>query len=162
GYLLKGTNGATLPPKMRRVAERRRALPAQIAARSTALLKAIAPVSGTQGRPTLVAGQPRYLLPELIAGHSHGQRFLCPHNGLSGLRVAVGTSGRRNTSRLALHLRHSPGASSDLRTLEIPAYQIEGDGTLAFRFPPIERSANHWFYFVADSPDGAPGDAISL
>jgi hypothetical protein len=126
------------------------------------LLKALAPVSGTRGRPTLVSGQPRYLLPELIAGHSHGQRFLCPHDGLSGLRIAIATLGRRNTSRLALHLRHSPGAVNDIHTLEIPAYQITTDGMLAFRFPPIERSANKWFYFVADSPNAAPGDALTL
>ena len=33
---------------------------------------------------------------------------------------------------------------------------------LAFRFTPIPDSANRWFYFVAESPDGAPGDAVTL
>jgi hypothetical protein len=34
--------------------------------------------------------------------------------------------------------------------------------TVAFRFPPIPDSAGRWFYFVADSPDAVPGDAVSL
>ena len=33
---------------------------------------------------------------------------------------------------------------------------------MAFRFPPIPDSGMRWFYFVADSPDAVPGDAISL
>ena len=44
--------------------------------------------------------------------------------------------------------------------------RVVGDSTerivLAFRFTPIPDSANRWFYFVAESPDGAPGDAITL
>jgi GT2 family glycosyltransferase len=162
GYLLTRANGAEIPPNIRKTAQRRRALPAQIATRSSALIKAIAPVSGSRARPKLVAGQPRYLLPELIAGHSHGQRFLSHHDDLSGLRVMVSTHGRRNTGRLALHLRASPGAGRDIHTLEIDLHQISRDGMVAFRFPPIRDSASRWFYFVADSPDGAPGDAVSL
>ncbi len=161
-YLLKSTHGSVLPPKLEKLAAKRRSLPAQLMARSSALVRAIAPVSGSRAHPAMVRGQSRFTLPELIAGHSHGQRFLCPRNELSGLRIEVGTLGRRNTCRISLHLRSNPGATADLHTLEIPTHQLKDHQTIAFRFPPIKDSANIWFYFVAESPDGAPGDAITL
>jgi hypothetical protein len=76
--------------------------------------------------------------------------------------VQLSTFGRRNTCRLTLHLRLNPGATSDLRTLELPTHQIKDNQGMAFRFPPVKDSANRWFYFVAESPGGAPGDAITL
>src|SRR5207237_8530744 len=82
--------------------------------------------------------------------------------GRSGVRVAVATFGRPNTCQLALHLRSNPAATSDLHTLEMPAYRLAEDSMVAFRFPPLANSANKWFYFVAESPDGAPGDAVSF
>ena len=79
---------------------------------------AVAPGVGTNGKAR-GSDEP---LAELIAGHSHGQRFFCPYDGLSGVRVQIGTFGRRNTCRLALHLRSNPGAGGDLRTLEVPTH----------------------------------------
>jgi hypothetical protein len=104
----------------------------------------------------------RFALPELIAGHSQGQRFYSAHNGLSGIQVAVSTMARRNTSRLVLHIRTHPGGSSDIHSVNLPTHELKDGQTVAFRFPPIPDSANRWFYFVADSPDAVPGDAISL
>jgi hypothetical protein len=78
------------------------------------------------------------------------------------LRLEVGTFGRRNTCRVILHLRSNPGAATDLRTLEVPAHALRDGHALLFRFEPIRDSANRWFYFVADSPDAAPGDAVTF
>ena len=119
-------------------------------------------MKGSRTRPALLNGQRRFALPELISGHSHGQRFLSPYNGLSGVRVEVGTFGRRNTCRLALHLRSNPGAGVDLRTLEIPMHMLKDGQPIVFRFEPLEDSENRWLYFVAELPDGAPGDAVTL
>jgi hypothetical protein len=101
-------------------------------------------------------------LPELVEGRSHGQRFLCPRDGLSGIRVEVGTFGRRNTSELVLHLRTHPGAPHDLYALRVAAHKLRDGETLTMRFPPIRPSANRWLYFVAESPDGVPGDSVTL
>jgi len=161
-YLLKTPNGSALPPKLEKLAAKRRTAPAQLVARSSALIKAIAPISGSRARPSIIQSQPRIALPELIAGHSHGQRFLCPRNGLSGLRIEVNAFGRRNTCRLAIYLRSNPGATADVHSLEVPTHPLKDNQAIAFRFPPIKDSANRWFYFVAESPDGAPGDAITL
>jgi hypothetical protein len=76
--------------------------------------------------------------------------------------VRVETFGRRNTSRLFLRLRDNPGASTDLFHIEIPTHNLSQGQLLALRFPPIPDSAGRSFYFVAESPDGVPGDAISL
>ena len=165
GYVIpvgqNGSDGRGAPgfekPRMKR-----RGLASQVAARSAELLRALAPVKGSRARPVVVGGHKRFALPELIAGHSHGQRFMCPRPGLAGVRVAVNTFGRRNTSRLVLHLQTSPAARSDLYTLEVPTHTLKDGDMLAFRFPPMADSEGRWFYFVAESPDGVPGDAVSL
>jgi hypothetical protein len=113
-------------------------------------------------RTSKVTGRKCIALSELTEGHSHGQRFLSPRNGLSGIRVEIGTFGRRNTSRLVLHLRAHPAAATDLYTLEVPVHNISDGQPLLFRFPPISDSWNRWFYLVAECPDGVPGDAVTL
>jgi hypothetical protein len=110
----------------------------------------------------VVNGASRFALPELVAGHSQGERFRSDHNGLSGITVAVATHGRRNTSRLVLHIRMNPGSGNDIFSVDLPTHTLREGQALAFRFPPIPDSANRWFYFVADSPDAVEGDSISL
>jgi hypothetical protein len=44
----------------------------------------------------------------------------------------------------------------------VPAYRLEDGATVLFKFAPIADSAGKWFFFVADSPDGVPGDAVTL
>lgn len=151
-----------LTPKLERLYAKRRGLPSRLVARSVALVKDVLPVKASPTRPIFTGAEARVALPELVEGRSHGQRFLCPHEGLSGVRVEVGTFGRRNTSQLALHLRTNPGASSDLHTLKVPTHRLRDGQSLTLRFPRIPDSANRWFYFVAQSPDGVPGDAVTL
>lgn len=157
GYLITDTWDKKLPSKLEPVYGKRRSLPAQLGAKSRGLLRLL---SGK--RSVAVDGQMRVALPELVAGHSHGQRFLCPHNGLSGIVVAPTTFKRKNTSRVVLHIRTNPGASADIHSVNLPAHELKEAQPLAFRFPPIPDSAGRWFYFVIDSPDGVAGDAVSL
>src|SRR5207244_7205868 len=102
----------------------------------------LVPLHGGASRPALVNGRNRFLLSELIAGHSHGQGFWCPNGGLSGVRLAVFAYGRRNTCGLVLHLRTSPASLTDIYTLELSAYNLGDESMLAFRFPPLADSAN--------------------
>lgn len=141
--------------KLQSMHTRRRSIGAQVRARTQELVRSIgAGVGGALG------GQ--LALPELIVGHSLAQRFYVRENGLSGVRVEVATFGRRNTSRLFLRLRDNPGAASDIYQVEIPTHGLRDGQTLALRFPPIANSASRWLYFVAESPDGVTGDAITL
>jgi GT2 family glycosyltransferase len=153
GYLVTDSWDRKLPARLATVHASRRRLSAQVTARSRGLLRAFA--------PTRISPR-RYPLTELVAGHSQGQRFLSKQNGLSGIVVVPALFGRSNTSRLVLHIRTNPGASSDLHSLNLPAHNLKEGQALAFRFPPIPDSANRWFYFIADSPDGVPGDAVTL
>ncbi|HET6313631.1 MAG TPA: glycosyltransferase, partial [Chloroflexia bacterium] len=141
--------------KLQATHDRRRAAPAQVRARARELLRG---VKGAVGAPLGVGVQ----LPELVTGHSLGQRFYVPENGLSGVSVQVETFGRRNTSRLFLRLRDNPGAGGDIYHIEIPAHDLSQAQVLTLRFPPLRDSAGRSFYFLAESPDGVPGDAISL
>lgn len=155
-----GTDGlyATSPEvarKIQLVHDRRRTLRAQVAARTMEVIRG---VRGAVSAP--LAGELE--LPELVIGHSIGQRFYSQQNGLSGVRVQVETFGRRNTSRLFLRLRHSPGATYDIYQIEIPSHNLRDGQVLTLRFPPVPDSAGRWFYFLAETPDGVPGDAISL
>jgi len=162
GYVITEPWDKKLPPTLARVYGKRRRLTAQIGARSAGLLRALTPTTGSRARPVAVDGQMRFALPELISGHSQGQRFYSQHNGLSGIQVVVSTMSRRNTSRLVLHIRTNPGGTADIYSVNLPTHDLKESQALAFRFPPIPDSANRWFYFVADSPDAVPGDAISL
>jgi GT2 family glycosyltransferase len=155
GYLVTDSWDRKLPAQLQKVHSKRRGLPGQVGARSRGILKAISPARKKRQ-------QARYLLPELVAGQSHGQRFLATHNGLSGIVVVPSTLGRSNTSRLVLHIRTNPGASGDLHSVNLPTHSLQEGQALAFRFPPIPNSAHRWFYFIADSPDGVPGDAVTL
>lgn len=161
-FTLDDAEGRELPSRLASVAVKRRTPAAQLAARSRALIKELAPMRGSRARPAPVNGQLRYALPELVKGHSHGQRFLCPEDGLSGVRLTVGTFGRHNSSRLALYLRAHPNATSSLYSMELPAYKLKDGMSLPLRFPAIPDSRNRWFYIVAESPDGVPGDAVTL
>ncbi|MEO8288343.1 MAG: glycosyltransferase [Chloroflexota bacterium] len=162
GYVVPDTWDKKLPAKLEPVYGKRRKLTAQIGARTSGLLRVLAPRAGSRMRPVSVDGQMRYALPELIFGHSQGQRFYSTQNGLSGIRFVISTFGRRNMSRLVLHIRPNPGGSYDIYSVNLPTHSFKDGQTVAFRFPPIADSANRWFYFVADSPDAVPGDAISL
>ena len=154
GYLITNSWDRKLPARLEKIYGSRRRLPAQVGARSRGLLRAL-----TLKR---TAPQRRYPLTELVAGRSHGQRFLSKRNGLSGIVVIPALLGRGNTSRLVLHIRTNPGASGDIHSLNLPTHNLAEGQALAFRFPPIPNSANRWFYFIADSPDGVPGDAVTL
>lgn len=150
---------AGLPPrieeKLRHVHDSRRTLRAQVGARARELVRSAMSEAGGA-----LSGQ--LAMDELIVGHSLAQRFYVPEDGLSGVRVQVETFGRRNTSRLFLRLRDNPGATDDIYRVEIPTYNLPDGQTLALRFPPVAHSGGHWFYFVAESPDGVPGDAVTL
>ena len=154
--------GVPLPAKVLRLQQERRTLVAQLSAKASALAREISPIK--KGRSTAIysGGGKRFLLTELLEGRSHGQRFLCPHDGLSGMSVVLGAFNRRNTATLRLHLRDNPAATSDIYSVEIPTHTLKDGQVVSFRFPPVANSAGRWFYLVAESPDGVPGDAVTL
>ena len=160
GYLIEDTWNKSLPEKLVAVQARRRKPLAQVNARSRDLVKTLLP-SVTKRQVSGDGRSGAFPLPEIVVGRSHGQKFLASHNGLSGVRVRAAV-GRPSTSRLVLHLRSNPGASSDIVSVDIPTHRLRDGQSIALRFPPLEDSAGKWYYFSAESPDAVPGDAISL
>jgi hypothetical protein len=129
-------------------------------ARVRSLVRPFLPAS--EARPVVVEGEPRFALPELFGGHSHGQRFVAERADLCGLDLVVGTFARLNTGTLVLHLRSNPGTGEDIAVAEVRAAGLQDGSVYRFRFPPIPDSAGRSFYFVAAAPDSVPGDAVTF
>jgi glycosyltransferase involved in cell wall biosynthesis len=149
-----------LAPVLARTRRRRRAPLAQAVARTQSLLRPYLP--GGRVRPVTVAGERRFALPELIAGHSHGQRFVADRAGLCGIELEVGTFARLNTGYLVIHLRPSPGTQDDIAQVRVPVVSLRDGGFFRFGFPPIANSAGRSFYVLAEAPRAVPGDAVTL
>jgi glycosyltransferase involved in cell wall biosynthesis len=149
-----------LAPVLARTRRRRRAPLAQVVARGQSLLRPYLP--GGRARPVTVEGEQRFALPELIAGHSHGQRFVAERAGLCGVELQVATFTRLNTGYLVIHLRPSPGTQDDIAQVKVPVVSVRDGGFFRFHFPPIANSAGRSFYVVAEAPHAVPGDAVTL
>lgn len=141
-------------------AARRRAPLAQVMARGQGLLRPF--LRGGRARPVLVEGERRFALDELIAGHSHGQRFQAARANLCGIELLVGTFARINTGDLVLRLRPSPGAIEDLARATVPAVALHDGAFYRFGCPPIADSAGRVFYVFVESPNSVHGDAVTL
>ena len=120
---------------------------------------------------------------ELLAGKSVGQTFVARYDGLSGVELELGTylqyTGPAKAS-LVLHLRESPpgvegrktndesavglrSTERDLATVTVPAgTSLAPNPWYRFSFPPIPESQNHSYYVELESPDGAPGHALTV
>jgi hypothetical protein len=143
-----------------RTRRQRRTRAARVVAQGQSLVRPFLP--GGRARPVMMEGEARFALDEIVAGHSVGQRFVCDRPNLSGIEVLVATFARLNTGTLALRLRSNPGATTDIAGVDVPAVRLRDGRFFRFRFPPIPDSAGRQFYLVAESPDSAPGDAVTL
>jgi hypothetical protein len=46
--------------------------------------------------------------------------------------------------------------------MEVATHALKDGEWVTLAFPRISGSEGKWFYLVAESPDGAPGDAVTL
>jgi hypothetical protein len=118
--------------------------------------------------PLTFAGQGQYDLEpfspvgELTAERTVGQTFTAEADGLYRLDVQLATYGRDNSGRVRFHLRQSPAAGEDIATIEFEAADVVDDADRPFLFPRQARSAGRSYYFLFDTPDGQPGNAITV
>ncbi len=108
---------------------------------------------------------------ELLSGSSVGQTFVARYDSLSGVELHLGTyatgTGPARAS-LVLHLREGPSVAQgvpgrDLATARLPAGSpLTENSWYLFSFPPINDSQDRPFYIEVESPDGAPGRALTL
>lgn len=106
--------------------------------------------------------RPAYVLPELTQSQRWGQTFVAEENHLSGITLLIGTHARLNTCDLTLHLRESPTAQAELRTVSVNAAFLQDVKYYQFSFDPIAGTKGKRLFFEVESPDGVHSDAVSL
>ncbi len=159
---------ASLPALAALPADQQRRLNAIHAARRRALAQGKALVKAWAKRllgveEGIVLNQaPVRPLGELTGRKRIGQHFTARLDGLCRVDVSVGTYGRRNTRDIIFHLKTSPTAPDDLATVQINASMLSDQGYVSFLFPPQPDSRGRSYYFIIESPDSVPGDAITL
>lgn len=71
-------------------------------------------------------------------------------------------SGRANTHDLILHIKESPTATRDIRTVTINASQVADSDWNRFIFDPIPDSQGKTYYISLTSPESVLGNAITV
>ena len=108
---------------------------------------------------------------ELTGGRTFGQTFVCTRNNLYRIDLSTATYARINTSPVIFHLRSaSPSTSEvaeafaamDILTITLPGPEVQNDRPTSFVFPPLRDSKDKAFYFFIESPEGTPGNAITV
>jgi len=99
---------------------------------------------------------------ELVADRTCGQVFIASRPGLCAIEVLFGTYGRLNTPDVIFRLGDSLDSEADLVTLSVCAALLEDNQFHPFTFDPIPDSRDRSFYFELQSPEGVPGDAVSV
>ncbi|HLF24906.1 MAG TPA: glycosyltransferase [Anaerolineae bacterium] len=98
-----------------------------------------------------------------IAGRRYvGQSFVARHARLHRIDLLVATYGRRNTRDVIFHLKTSPAAAQDLATVRVNTSLMADNNYVHFVFEPRPDSSGKAYYFYLESPESAPGDAITL
>lgn len=99
-------------------------------------------------------------LPEIIAGSKISQSFYSDQQGVSSIGFQVGTFMRQNFVQLNAELTNSKGEVLRSKTFDVSNHP---DNTyLIFDFTPLESSYNQNFSINISSPDGKPGNAVTL
>jgi hypothetical protein len=109
-----------------------------------------------------IASEPREPLPEITAAHTLVQSFTARSDGLSGLDVVVGTYARANTAHLYLSLATVAEPLNLITRTRIDTQTLADNQAYHLAFPPIDDSRGRRFILTLGSPDGAPGNAVTL
>jgi hypothetical protein len=99
---------------------------------------------------------------ELVAGKIFGQTFACNRDNLYRIDLSTATYARTNTAPVIFHLQENPQASTDIISITIPGPEIQNDRPTSITFPPLSHSQGQSYYFYLESPQAAPGNAITV
>lgn len=92
---------------------------------------------------------------EVWGTHSVGQTFQPPSPNFSGVSLSLRRlPGQRLPGSILLHLRESPDATEDLRTVRLPGVFVQGDRFTEFHFAPLDTRARETLYIFLEYPDG--------
>jgi hypothetical protein len=121
---------------------------------------------------------------EIYGSTTVGQTFISEHPNLSAIEIKIATYMRINTHDVIFHLRSASNSTIDIATSTVNATKIADNkyrrfrfpiatSTVnatkiadnkyrRFRFPPLIDSENKSYYFFIESPNSAPGNAITI
>lgn len=99
---------------------------------------------------------------EIYGSTTVGQTFASRQSNLSVIEIIMATYMRINTHDVIFHLRASPSSPIDIATIKVNAAKIADNQYHRFSFPPIPDSKDKTYYFFIESPDSAPGNAITI
>jgi len=99
---------------------------------------------------------------EIYGSHTVGQTFVSHQARLSGVDVLLATYARENTQLLMFHLKSSPSNADDIVTITVDAMAIKDNTYHQFSFSPLPDSRDKSYYFLLESPQSVPGNAITI
>jgi hypothetical protein len=128
------------------------------------VLVLISVISVSGGIDIIDIGQMEHTTPigEIYGATTVGQTFTSKQSNLSAIEINMATYTRRNTCDVIFHLRSSPNSTVDIVTIRVNAAKIADNKYHRFSFPPIIDLENKTYYFFIESPNSAPGNAITI
>lgn len=101
---------------------------------------------------------------EIVSGRRVELHLVAGHGSFGGFDLLFGTYARTNTSRLQVSLlvEGAGGALEPVHDWSSPAAEIRNDRWRAFRCPPQADSLGRHYVIRVESPDAAPGDAVTI
>ena len=110
---------------------------------------------------TVTAGASEPLF-ELTSGRSIGQTLRPQTDGLNGIELTFGTFARSNSAVLEVTLAHTDDPRSPLVQRKLLTEELVDNQSHNLGFPPLDDSAGKEFILTLTSPDGAPGNAVTV
>ncbi len=110
---------------------------------------------------TVTAGTSEPLF-ELTSGRSISQTLRPQTDGLSGIELIFGTFARNNSAILDVTLAHADEPQSSLVRRQLLTAELVDNQSHHLGFPPLDDSAGKEFILTLTSPDGVPGNAVTV
>lgn len=99
---------------------------------------------------------------ELVNGQVYGQTFVAVQDNIYRIDLGTATYARTNTANVTFRLRTDPDSVTDLRTVTCRGQDIANDRPTSFIFDPIADAQGKSYYFLIESSEAVPGNAITL
>ncbi len=100
------------------------------------------------------------LSPEMAGEAQVGQTWTAPFPGLYRIELFLQPPDSPGGQPVTFHLRPGIGAGPDLWTATIDPEQILAGDPYAVQFEPMRDSKAKTFYFLLESPESRPGEAV--
>lgn len=101
-------------------------------------------------------------LPELIAGRVIEQTFTCTHDGLSRIDIKMSNRSGENLRHVLFQVYEAGQPEHVLAAYRVLGWHVGDDSWLAVPVPVQARSAGKRYVIAVESPDGVPGNTVSV